>query len=221
MILPLPQLSRRYLIIDIDTHRDLLLAGNDSCVRTQRKLLAHIRRLMAWARHTNIPIISTVEVHSDKRWPTIGHCIDGSERQTKIAYTLRNNRISIPADGMNFLPAGLLQAHKQVILHKRCIDPFDEPRLDRLLSEVQADEFILIGASTEGAVKATALGLLQRGKNVQVVADAIGSHNKREAELALHKMQVKGVRLIATKNLVGVSHLRKVDGCFRRRQPIA
>ena len=217
MILPLPQLSRRYVIIDIDMQREFLLAGGDSCVRTQRRLLAHIRRIMAWARHTNIPIISTAKVHRDKGHATIGHCIDGPERRTKIAYTLVSNRISFPADGMNYLPAGLLQAHKQIILHKRCIDPFDEPRLDRLLSEVQADEFILIGVSTEGAVKATALGLLQRGKNVRVVADAIGSHNQGEAELALRKMQIRGARLTATENLVGVSHLREVDGCFRRQ----
>ena len=81
------------------------------------------------------------------------------------------------------------------------------------MSEVQADEFILIGAGTEDAVKATALGLLQRGKNVRVVVDALGSHNRREAQLALRKMKVKGARLIATKNLAGVSHLRQVGTC--------
>jgi len=126
---------------------------------------------------------------------------------------LLSNRASFPADDRNALPADLLRAHRQVILHKRCIDPFDEPQIERLLSEVQADEFILIGAGTEDAVKATALGLLQRGKNVRVVVDALGSHNRREAQLALRKMKVKGARLIATKNLAGVSHLRQVGTC--------
>ncbi len=71
---------------------------------------------------------------------------------------------------------------------------------------MQADEFILIGVGAEDAVKATALGLLQRGKNVRVVVDALGSHDVREAKLALRKMKTKGAKLILTKSLAGVSH---------------
>jgi hypothetical protein len=82
-----------------------------------------------------------------------------------------------------------------------------------LFSEVRADNFVLIGASAEGAVQATALGLLQRGKKVSVVVDAVGSLDKREAKLALRKMGAKGAKLIETKKLAGVSHLRQVGIC--------
>jgi len=78
---------------------------------------------------------------------------------------------------------------------------------------VQANEFILVGADVEGSVKATALGLLQRGKKVSVVVDAVGWHNKREAKMAFRKLQAKGGRLIETKNLAGKSHLRGVGIC--------
>ena len=88
-----------------------------------------------------------------------------------------------------------------------------EPRIERLLSEVRADNFVLIGASAEGAVKAMALGLLQRGKKVSVVVDAVGLLNKREAKLALRKMGAKGAKLTETKKLAGVSHLRQVGIC--------
>jgi len=107
----------------------------------------------------------------------------------------------------------MLRRYKQVILHKRCVDPFNEPRIDRLLSEVRANEFILIGASLEGAVEVTALGLLQRGKKVTIVVDAVGSHNKKEAKLALRKMETKGAKLIETKRLAGTSHLKQVGVC--------
>ena len=136
------------------------------------------------------------------------YCIDGTEGQKKIRYTLLENRINFPADGSTDLPRDMLRRYRQVILHKRCVDPFEEPRIDRLLSEVRANEFILVGASIEGAVMATALGLLQRGKRVSVVVDAVGSHNKREARLALRKMEAKGAKLIETKRLAGTSHLR-------------
>jgi hypothetical protein len=60
---------------------------------------------------------------------------------------------------------------------------------------------------------ATALGLLQRRKRVTVVVDAVGSHNNREAKFALRKIEAKGARLVETKRLAGVSHLRQVGVC--------
>jgi hypothetical protein len=57
------------------------------------------------------------------------------------------------------------------------------------------------------------LGLLQRGKRVAVVVDAVGSHNKRDSRLALRKMEAKGARLIETKRFAGTSHLRLVGIC--------
>ena len=48
-----------------------------------------------------------------------------------------------------------------------------------MLTELEADEFILIGSLVEGAIKATALALLARRKNVRVLVDATGASNKR------------------------------------------
>ena len=214
MIRQLLRVRRIYILVDINTQKDFLLARGKACIRNHRRVLANVRRMMAWARCRNIRTISTCEVYPNHNGVgTIGYCIDGTEGQKKIPYTLLNNRASFAADGSTDLPEDILRQYRQIILHKRCVDPFDEPRIERLLSEVRADNFILIGASTEGAVKATALGLLQRGKRVSVVVDAVGSLDKREAKLALRKMGAKGAKLIETKKLAGVSHLRQVGIC--------
>jgi len=227
MILQLFKRRRRYILIDIDTQRDFFLGGGNACIRNHRRILGRIRRVMAWARHRNIVIISTCEVYTNNNGGTINYCIDGTDGQKKIRYTLVSNRVSFAADGSTDLPVNLLRKYRQIILHKRCVDPFEEPRIERLLSEVRADEFILVGATAEGAVKATALGLLQRGKKVRVIADALGSHNKRDAKLALRKMEAKGAKLVETKKLAGGSHLREIgicncDSCRRRtkRKPV-
>jgi len=205
---------RKQILVDIDTQKDFLLAGGKACIGNHRRVLAHIRRVMAWARCRNVPVISTAEVHPNHNNESqICYCLDGTDGQKKIRYSLFNNRVSFPADGNTDLPRDMLRRYRQVILHKRCVDPFDEPRIDRLLSEVKANEFILIGISLEGAVEATALGLLQRGKKVTIVVDAVGSHNKREAKLALRKMETKGAKLIETKKLAGISHLKHVGVC--------
>jgi nicotinamidase-related amidase len=215
MMMQIVRAKRRQVLVDINTQRDFFLADGTVCIRNHRRVLAHIRRLMAWARVRDIPIISTCEVYPDNN----GHggesryCIDGTPGQRKIGYTLLRNRISFPADGNTDLPRDMLRRYQQVILHKRCTDPFDEPRIDRILSEVCAAEFILMGACAEGAVKAAALGLLQRDKKVSVVIDAVGYHDNHEAKMAFRKMEAKGAKLIETRRLAGISHLRQVGIC--------
>lgn len=214
MILQLIRARRRQVLVDINTQKDFLLADGKACIRNHRRVLTHIRRVMAWARVNNIVVISTAEVYPDNNGNGgIDYCIDGTEGQKKIHYTLLSSRVSFPADGSTDLPRDMLRQYRQVILHKRCVDPFEEPRIDRLLSEVRASEFILVGACIEDAVMATALGLLQRGKKVSIVVDAVGSHNKREAKLALRKMEAKGARLIETRKLAGTSRLKHVGVC--------
>jgi len=170
--------------------------------------------MVAWARHNHIPVISTCDVYPNHNGlSATDYCIDGTVGQQKVSYALLENRISYPADGSMDLPRDILRRYRQVILHKRCVDPFEEPRIDRLLSELRATEFILIGTSAEGAVEATALGLLQRGKKISVVTDAVGSHDKKKAKLAFRKIKSKGAKLIETKKIAGRSHLKLVGAC--------
>ena len=217
MILQLHQKQRWHLLIDVDTQKDFLLPTGRACVRNQAEVLANIRRVIAWARRENVSVISTAEVYPNNNGCSeMSYCLDGTDGQKKVPCTLLIDRVSFPADNKNALPADLLLAYRQVILHKRCIDPFDEPRIERLLSEVEADEFILIGAGTEDAVRATAMGLLHRGRKVRIIVDALGSHNTREAKLALRKMEAKGAILIMTNNVAGTSDLRAETTSDRR-----
>jgi len=214
MIRQLIRTRRRQILIDISTQKDLFLADGNACIGNHRRVLGHIRRVIAWARHGNIPVISTCEIYANNNGgDALKYCIDGTDGQRKIHYTLLKNRVSFAADGNTDLPRDILRRYRQVILHKRCTDPFNEPRIDRLLSEIWASDFILIGASAEGAVKATALGLLHRGKNVTVVVDAVGSHDKKAAKMAFRKMKAKGAKLIEAKKLAGTTHLRHVGIC--------
>jgi len=161
---------------------------------------------MEWARLKNIPIISTVQIYTGT-YLFANPYIAPIEGQEKISYTLRKRYTSFDADDCTDIPPGLLERYDQVILHKRCFDPFEEPRADRMLSELQADEFILIGAATEGAVKATALGLLSRGKNVTVLVDATGSYDRTAGEITLRQIWERGAKLTNTKTFLRYSCL--------------
>lgn len=192
MIMPIITLRHKRIIVDIDTQKHFFLDRGTSCIRNHREVLANIRRIVTWGRLKNIRMISTV-------W---------DEGPKKISYTLRNRYRSFDATDCTDLPTRILEQYDQVIFHKRCLDPFEEPRADRMLSELEADEFILIGVLTEGAVKATALGLLARRKNVTVLVDAIGSRNNGLANTALRCMWAKGASITDTKTLLSSSCLR-------------
>lgn len=212
MLLQLIRARRRQVLVDINTQRDVLLAAGSDCVRNHRRVLAHIRRMMAWARSNNVPVISTCELHAAEEGSILTNGKNGLVH-SKIGYTLLDNHISFSPDNNTDLPRDLLRRYRQVILPKRCPDPFDEPRIDRLLSEVQTGEFILMGTITEEAVSAMALGLLQRHKKVKIIVDAVGARDHNEAKMALRKMEAKGATLIESKKIAGTSHLRIVGAC--------
>lgn len=212
MIRPIINLRRKRVLVDVDIQRDAFLADSPNCIKNHRRVLANIRRLMSWARLTNIRQISTVrDFYEDEDHHT--HNNPASANLHKISYTMRNNQVTYRADGCTDLPRHVLREFNQVVLHKRCEDPFKEPRADRMLSELRADEFLIMGALTEEAIKATVLGLLARKKYVTVFTDAVGSRDKNAAEIALRQMQAKGARLIEIKTLLGTSCLRQVGVC--------
>ena len=100
MILQLIRTKRKQVLVDIDTQKDFLLAGGKACIGNHRRVLAHIRRVMAWARYSNVPIISTAEVHPNHNSKSeVSYCLDSTDGQKKIRYTLFNNRVSFAADG--------------------------------------------------------------------------------------------------------------------------
>jgi len=213
MIRQLIGMRRKSILVDINTQRDFFLASGNACIKNHRRVLANVRRMVAWARYKNVPIISTCEVYPNHNGCSEEYCVEGTNGQRKISYTLLDKNTSFAAEGSTDLPFDLLRTYKQIILNKRCIDPFDEPRIDRLLSEIKAHDFLLIGACAEDAVKAMGLGLLQRGKRVTVVVDAVGTHNHEEAKLAFRKLEAKGAKLRETRDIAGVSHLKLVGVC--------
>ena len=210
MIRPLI-LRRRRVLVDVDTQKDLFLSSGNACVRNHRRVLANIRRALAWGRLHKIHLVSTVAIYPAGNKHT--YCCEGTDGAELLSYALRPRRTMYPADGSTDLHRDVFSKYSQVILEKRSSNPFDEPRAERLLTELRADEFIVVGGLAEEAVKSTVLGLLLRGKNVTVLVDAVGVHNRNKAEVAFRQMSAKGAKLIETKTLAGTSCLRRVGAC--------
>ena len=193
------------LLIDIDTQFDLVFAnGND-----YSQLLRNFRRLMAWARVQNVPIISTTV--SQRRNSSNRHhapsCVEGTDGQRKIRYTTLADRIVFGPENRLDLPRHLLNDHQQIVFEKRSEDPFANPRADRLITDVKCEEFIVFGMGLNTAIQPTVLGLLQRNKRVLLVTDAVAISRGRDAIITLRKLEAKGAQLVQTEAVAGLSRL--------------
>ena len=194
----------RRILVDVDTQYDLVYG--DELDRSE--FLRQVRRLMAWARVRSVPVISTALAHRTGSYHGNGACLEGTDGQKKIHYTILPDHQLFEAENRFDLPRNILKLHQQVIFEKRTEDPFELPRADRLFTELRPDEYLVFGMGAERAVKATVLGLLCRQKKVYVVQDAVECFNDRDGALALRQMEAKGARLIYARALTGKSRLQ-------------
>ena len=196
----------RRVLLDIDTQYDLVYHPSHDV----SAILANSRRLIAWSRARKIPVISTAlsrQRPENNVFPPGAptECIDGTPGQQKIRFTLLPCYKVFPAANRLDLPADLLSEFQQLIFEKRGEDPFNEPRIDRLITELRTDAFVVFGMGVETSVKATVLGLLSRKKKVLLVSDAVNGCPTRQADLALRQMEAKGAKLVNTVGITGKS----------------
>jgi nicotinamidase-related amidase len=198
--------NQKRVVVDIDTQRCFFSDNSKACFCNNGTVLDNIRRVITWTRLKHIYVVSTVQIPANNACcsNSRGSDVNGLE---KIGFTLHKRRTHFDATDSTDLPMEILEQYDQAIFCKRCIDPFREPLADRMLTELEADEFILIGSFIEGAIKATALGLLARRKNVRILVDATGSDNKRAAKLALQHLQAQGAKLDDTQTFLASSDL--------------
>lgn len=212
MIMPIV-LRQKRVVIDVDTQRDFFEDASGVCIRSRRIILANIMRVIGWAGRKRIRMISTVQEYAgDDRGH--GFCIAGTRGQEKLDCTLLRRRATFTATDSTDLPRRIFDDCDQVVVCKRCFDPFLEPRADRMLTELKASEFIIIGAGTESSVKATALGLLARHKKVTVVVDATGGHDRIAVKDSLRHLWAKGAKLCDTGSLIDGPCQRLLNACY-------
>jgi len=192
-----PSCDWNRLLVDVCTQRDFLERGAILQVANLDTLIPSLRRLFEWADAAWTPIVSAVESHRPTE-PVSGyhmHCVDGTPGQKKLAFTLLDPWILVETDNYLSLPPDLTQDYRQIIFRKRTRDVLSNPKADRFLTHLKADEFIVFGVGLERAVKSVALGLLSRHKSVTVVTDACGYWSAADAELAVRQLLAKHIRL--------------------------
>lgn len=192
------------VFIDVCTQRDYLMPDGARPSSNALQITPNIKRLMALARWGHIPTISCVDARrpDEVRGLTQVDCVLGTNGQRKVPYTLLPDHVLVNSDNCLCVSLDLLQQHQQAILAKHHRDPFTNPKLDRLLTEMPIRRFVIFGVSLESSIRLLALGLMLRHRKVTVLHDACGWWDAEEGDMTLRQLAAKGCTLVATRDLI-------------------
>ena len=181
--MPQNKLKMSTVFFDIDTQIDFMLPTGALYVPGAENIIPIVAALNRQA-----PIvISSMCAHSedDLEFPIYGHhCVVGTVGQQKPAATLLND------------PA------RQFFMPKQELNVFSNPDLLPLLKRLNADSYVVYGVVTEICVQFAAFGLLETGKPVTLVTDAIRSLDDSAGAETIARFTEAGGRLVTSQDLL-------------------
>jgi nicotinamidase/pyrazinamidase len=185
---------------EVDTQADFMLPGGKLYVPGAEKLLPNIGKLTDAARKNHAFLVSHGCYHApdDPEFQTFPpHCVKGTPGSDFVGEALTDKVARVP--NKTALPEDLWQ-HKQVLLEKQTLDIFESSHAHELVSRFPKDtEFLVFGVVTEYCVRLAAKGLLERGRRVSVIHDAIETLNPEAGRQTLAELQQLGAKLITTE----------------------
>ncbi|MGA8867757.1 MAG: isochorismatase family cysteine hydrolase [Candidatus Sulfotelmatobacter sp.] len=190
------------ILWEVDPQADFLLPGGKLYVPGAEKLLPNIRRLTDAARSDSVFLVSHGCFHTPddpefKIFPP--HCVKGTAGAEFVREALTSRVARIPNEADAELPADL-SLYQQILLEKQTLDIFESRHAETLLQRLPGNaEFLVFGVVTEYCVRCAARGLLQRGRRVSLVSDAIETLKPEEGAKALAELQQRGARLVTTR----------------------
>jgi nicotinamidase/pyrazinamidase len=201
--------SKKIIFWKVDAQEDFMKPGGKLYVPGAEKLLPNIQRLTDAARQGRVFLVSHGCIHTKddpefEQFPP--HCIRDTPGAQLVAEALTDKYVTIPNDPAAQLPADLTQL-QQIVLEKETLDIFESRHAETLLQRLPRDaEFIVFGVVTEYCVRLAAKGLLERGRRVAVVSDAIETLNPAEASRTMAELKALGAATITTNEA-----LRRLD----------
>jgi len=198
-------MTRKIIFWEVDTQKDFMLPGGKLYVPGAEKLLPNICKLTQAARDGRVFLVSHGCFHTPddpefKRFPP--HCVKGSEGAEYVPEALANQIYRVPNEPSATLPPDPFQ-YQQILLEKQTLDIFESRHAEALLKLLPQDaQFIVFGVVTEYCVAFAAKGLLQRGRRVSVVKDAIETLNPADGTKMVAELTRLGANIISTDEAV-------------------
>ena len=193
--------SRNLIFWEVDTQKDFMLPGGKLYVPGAERLLPNIKKLTDAARQGRVFLVSHGCYHAqdDPEFATFPpHCVKGTEGAAFVPEALTEKVATVPNEPAAALPPDLSQ-YQQILLEKQTLDIFASLHADELVARLDpATKFVVFGVVTEFCVRFAAKGLLDRGRRVSVVQDAIETLNPQDGKQTISELQASGADFIST-----------------------
>jgi nicotinamidase/pyrazinamidase len=193
--------SRKVIFWEVDTQADFMLRGGRLYVPGAEKLLPNIRRLTDAARQGRVFLVSHGCYHTKndpefKLFPP--HCVKGTPGSAYVPEALTEKVVTIPNEATSQLPHDLSQ-YQQILLEKQTLDIFESLHAEELMKRLPEEAaFVVFGVVTEYCVRLAAKGLLERGRRVFIVTDAIETLKAEDGQRALEELRALGAKFVTT-----------------------
>jgi nicotinamidase/pyrazinamidase len=193
--------SRDFIFWEVDVQRDFMLPGGHLYVPGAEKLLPNIRRLTDAARRGRVFLVSHGCFHTpnDPEFQTFPpHCVKGTTGSELVPEALTEKVVRVANEAAAQLPEDLSK-YQQVLLEKQTLNVFESRHAHNLVQRLgNQAEFVVFGVVTEYCVSFAVQGLLERGRRVAVVEDAIETLKRQDGEKTVAAWKQLGARLTTT-----------------------
>jgi nicotinamidase/pyrazinamidase len=205
-------ISHTVVLWEVDTQADFMLPGGKLYVPGAERLLPNIEKLTEAARQGRVFLISHGCFHArdDPEFQTFPpHCIKGTEGSAFVPEALTDKILTVPNDPTAALPRDLAQ-YQQILLEKQTLDIFQSRHAGKLVQRFGSEvEFLVFGVATEYCVRFAAKGLLDRGRRVSVVQDAIETLKAEDGRSTVAELRTLGARFRNTDQALGLLNYSK------------
>lgn len=194
--------SQDFIFWEVDCQADFMLPGGKLYVPGAEKLLPNIRRLTDAARQNKVFLVSHGCFHAPddpefKIFPP--HCVKGTAGAELVPEALTANVVRVPNEAAAQLPEDLSQ-YQQILLEKQTLNIFESRHADVLVGRLgDRAEFVVFGVVTEYCVSFAVKGLLERGRRVAVVGDAIETLKPEEGKQTVAEFERLGAKITTTQ----------------------
>jgi nicotinamidase/pyrazinamidase len=197
--------SRDVVFWAVDTQADFMLPDGKLYVPGAEHILPNLARLTDQAREGLVLLISHGCIHSPDdpefaQFPP--HCIRDTPGASFVPHALAERVVVVP-NHPQARPPHDLHAQQQILLEKETLDIFETHHAHGLVARLDPDaEIFIFGVVTEICVRLAAKGLLERGRHVSIVADAVATMNPAEGQRALGELRAMGAKIVSTDDAI-------------------
>lgn len=194
--------SQDFIFWEVDVQADFMLPGGKLYVPGAERLLPNIRRLTDAARQEKVFLVSHGCFHTPddpefKIFPP--HCVKGTAGSELVPEALAKKIARVANDAESKLPEDFSR-YQQILLEKQTLNIFESRHADHLVQRLGTHaEFVVFGVVTEYCVSFAAKGLLERGRRVAVVQDAIETLKREDGKKTIAELEQLGARITTTE----------------------